>query len=28
VYWFRGGMPEWETAGERTEKSGQTLASN
>jgi rhodanese-related sulfurtransferase len=26
VYWFRGGMPEWETAGERTEKSGQTLA--
>ena len=28
VYWFRGGMPEWEVAGERTEKSGQTLASN
>lgn len=28
VYWFRGGMPEWETAGERTERSGQTLASN
>ena len=28
IYWFRGGMPEWETAGERTEKSGQTLASN
>ena len=28
VYWFRGGMPEWEIAGERTEKSGQTLASN
>jgi rhodanese-related sulfurtransferase/ABC-type phosphate/phosphonate transport system substrate-binding protein len=26
IYWFRGGMPEWETAGERTEKSGQTLA--
>jgi len=26
VYWFRGGMPEWELAGERTEKSGQTLA--
>ena len=28
VYWFRGGMPEWETAGERTEKSGENLASN
>ena len=26
VYWFRGGMPEWETAGERTERSGQNLA--
>jgi len=26
IYWFRGGMPEWETAGERTEKSGQNLA--
>ena len=26
IYWFRGGMPEWELAGERTEKSGQTLA--
>ena len=26
VYWFRGGMPEWERAGERTEKSGLTLA--
>jgi len=26
IYWFRGGMPEWETAGEPTEKSGQTLA--
>ena len=26
VYWFRGGMPGRETAGERTEKSGQTLA--
>ena len=25
VYWFRGGMPEWELAGERTE-STQTLA--
>ena len=25
VYWFRGGMPEWELAGERTEGS-QTLA--
>ena len=25
VYWFRGGMPEWELAGERTE-GGQTLA--
>ncbi len=25
VYWFRGGMPEWELAGERTE-SAQTLA--
>jgi rhodanese-related sulfurtransferase len=25
VYWFRGGMPEWEMAGERTE-STQTLA--
>lgn len=26
IYWFRGGMPEWEIAGERVEKSGQTLA--
>ena len=26
VYWFRGGMPEWELAGMRTEKSGETLA--
>jgi rhodanese-related sulfurtransferase len=26
VYWFRGGMPEWEVAGERTERSGQNLA--
>ena len=26
VYWFRGGMPEWELAGERTEASGQMLA--
>ena len=26
VYWFRGGMPEWEMAGERTEKTGVTLA--
>jgi rhodanese-related sulfurtransferase/ABC-type phosphate/phosphonate transport system substrate-binding protein len=26
VYWFRGGMPEWELAGERTESSGQVLA--
>ncbi len=26
IYWFRGGMPEWETAGERTERSGQNLA--
>jgi len=26
VYWFRGGMPEWEMAGERTEKTGATLA--
>jgi len=26
VYWFRGGMPEWETAGERTERSGTTVA--
>ena len=26
VYWFRGGMPEWELAGERTESSGQMLA--
>ena len=26
IYWFRGGMPEWELAGERTEKSGLTLA--
>ncbi len=28
VYWFRGGMPEWELAGERTEASGQMLALN
>ena len=26
IYWFRGGMPEWEMAGLRTEKSGETLA--
>jgi rhodanese-related sulfurtransferase/ABC-type phosphate/phosphonate transport system substrate-binding protein len=26
IYWFRGGMPEWELAGMRTEKSGETLA--
>ena len=26
VYWFRGGMPEWELAGERTEKANQNLA--
>ncbi len=26
VYWFRGGMPEWESAGERTEKSERNLA--
>ena len=26
IYWFRGGMPEWELAGERTEKSGLRLA--
>ena len=26
IYWFRGGMPEWELAGERTEKAGPTLA--
>jgi len=26
VYWFRGGMPEWEVAGERTETTGQALA--
>ena len=26
VYWFRGGMPEWEVAGLRTERSGETLA--
>lgn len=26
IYWFRGGMPEWEMAGERTEKTGATLA--
>ena len=26
VYWFRGGMPEWELAGERTEASAQMLA--
>ena len=26
VYWFRGGMPEWESAGERTERTGPTLA--
>ena len=26
IYWFRGGMPEWEVAGLRTERSGDTLA--
>ena len=26
IYWFRGGMPEWETAGLPTEKSGENLA--
>ena len=26
VFWFRGGMPEWEVAGERTEHSGDNLA--
>ena len=26
VYWFRGGMPEWELAGERTEKYAESLA--
>jgi rhodanese-related sulfurtransferase len=26
VYWFRGGMPEWELAGLRTERSGENLA--
>ena len=26
VYWFRGGMPEWESGGERTEASSQMLA--
>ena len=26
IYWFRGGMPEWEVAGERTERSGENLA--
>ena len=26
IYWFRGGMPEWELAGMRTERSGETLA--
>lgn len=26
VYWFRGGMPEWEMAGLRTEKAGENLA--
>ena len=26
IYWFRGGMPEWETAGLRTERTGDNLA--
>jgi rhodanese-related sulfurtransferase/ABC-type phosphate/phosphonate transport system substrate-binding protein len=26
IYWFRGGMPEWEGAGERVEKAGDKVA--
>jgi len=26
IYWFRGGMPEWEMAGLRTEKAGESVA--
>ncbi len=26
IYWFRGGMPEWENGGERVERAGETVA--